>query len=177
MIADGRYTADTSASTITVYTFKEGLLSKIAHDLVIDAPKFAATLEVEGQTGQLELDVDAAALKVTSDNVSASQKQEIQGNIRKKVLDTRRHGTISVRGSGPFEEGDHRVTASVTIAGRTRDVPMTVTVRQTGETVELHTAFDIQQTSFGIKPYSAMMGTLKIKDVVKLEGTLRFPPA
>ena len=36
-------------------------------------------------------------------------------------------------------------------------------------------AATIVQTNHGIKPYSAMFGTLKVKDVVEIEVDVRLP--
>ncbi len=36
----GTYSLNENSGKIYVYTFKEGLLSKLAHDLLIDVPNF-----------------------------------------------------------------------------------------------------------------------------------------
>ena len=155
------FTASPDDSKITIYTFKHGLLSKIAHDLVIDAPDFDATLQRVGDELELSLTISGAALTVTSRNVSADQKREIQGNIRKKVLDTARHPQICVSGQGPAVGGPHKINAQVELHGRSRSIPIEVAVDGTEGNTVLKTRFEIKQSDFGIKPYSAMMGTLK----------------
>jgi len=42
----GSYRLDTNSGNLYVYTFKEGLLSKLAHDLLIDITNFKVNLDV-----------------------------------------------------------------------------------------------------------------------------------
>ncbi|MHC4455115.1 MAG: hypothetical protein ACYSWS_10560, partial [Planctomycetota bacterium] len=55
----GSYSLDTNSGNLYVYTFKEGLLSKLAHDLLIDITDFKVNLEVPESgfaSGSLELE-------------------------------------------------------------------------------------------------------------------------
>lgn len=63
----GFYCLDTNSESLNVYAFKEGLISKLAHDLLIDITDFKVNLEVlkAGFTsGSLELEIQANSLKV-----------------------------------------------------------------------------------------------------------------
>jgi hypothetical protein len=63
----GSYCLDTNSGDLHVHTFKEGLLSKLAHDLLIDVTDFKVNLEVPEAgfaSGSLELEIQANSLKV-----------------------------------------------------------------------------------------------------------------
>jgi hypothetical protein len=63
----GSYCLDTNSGNLYLYTFKEGLLSKLAHDLLIDITDFKVNLEVPEAgfaSESLELEIQANSLKV-----------------------------------------------------------------------------------------------------------------
>jgi len=175
---------DASRAVCVVRTFKEGLLSAVAHDLELRVERF----EVE-VTGTAEAPVvpavtgrfDPASLKVLHAMrdgrpnpvaLSDHDKRKIEENAADDVLDVRRYPSIefvssSVARVGASGGNGWRVAGRLTLHGRTRDIDFTTHVeggRQVAE-VRLH------QPDFGIKPYSAMLGTLKIKPdiVVRVE--------
>ena len=63
----GSYCLDTNSENLYLYTFKEGLLRKLAHGLLIDVTDFKVNLEVPEAgfaSGNLELKIQANSLKV-----------------------------------------------------------------------------------------------------------------
>jgi hypothetical protein len=63
----GTYSLNENSGKIYVYTFKEGLLSKLAHDLLIDVTNFKVNANVpeEGfSSGNLDIELQANSLKV-----------------------------------------------------------------------------------------------------------------
>lgn len=157
---------DASSAEILVFTFKEGLLSAVAHDLKLKATKF--TLEVEGDTAKLEL--DAASLKVVSplkdgrDNPSAIPQllwSEIEKNMNGEVLESKRHPRIEFVTTRVTQT---EVEGRLTLHGQTHEVVGT----RSGRSAE----FRFAQRRFGIKPFSAMLGTLKVKDEVRVRVTI-----
>lgn len=164
-------TFDAKSARCRVFTFKEGLLSAVAHDLEIDVTDFS--IEV-GDDGSIVARFDPRSLRVLhaiekgrpSNAVSDKDKRKIESNIVDDVLEAKRHGTIEFRSSAV---ADAEVRGALTLHGKTRDI--VVPVREDGEhrvgRVRLH------QPDFGIKPYSAMLGTLKIQPHIEIE--LRVP--
>lgn len=79
-------------------------------------------------------------------------------------LNTAKHPEISFRST--LIAGDATaatVTGDLTIAGSTRPVQLRLTAHPDADRVT--GAASIVQTNHGIKPYSAMFGTLKVKDL------------
>lgn len=160
---------DAQNAELLVFTEKEGLLSPVAHDLKIRVTAFA--LEVDSAAGRLTGRVDASSLRVVSamkggaeDSraLSDKDKRDIESNIRKDVLDCARHPEIRVEASGAPSGG--RANIRVTVCGRARDVSLTL--RREGERMIAEGV--LHQPDFGIKPYSAMFGTLKVKADVRV---------
>lgn len=165
-------TYDAATATCHVFTFKEGVLSAVAHDLRIRAERFA--IAIDEAAGTVEARVFADSLRVDCamkggredfDALSDRNKREIQGNIVDDVLHARRHPEIVFRSTAITGEGDERnIEGTLSLYGTERPL-RAIARRQAGRwtaEVELH------QPDFGIKPYSAMLGTLKIRPVVRV---------
>lgn len=165
-------THDATTATCHVLTFKEGVLSAVAHDLRIRVERFSLAIDeaagtVEARISADSLRVDCAMKGGREDFAALSDrnKREIEGNIVSEVLHARRHPEIVFRSSAIAGEGDERrIDGTLSLHGRER--PLRVTARRqagrwTAE-VELH------QPDFGIEPYSAMLGTLKVRPTVRV---------
>ncbi|MEM9074296.1 MAG: YceI family protein [Myxococcota bacterium] len=154
-----------------IFTFKEGLLSKIAHDLKIRVGTFEVTVEegrVEGTFDPTSLRVECARQdgRDSPSTLSASDKKKIEGNIQKDVLETKRHRDVRFVSSEVAIEGERAtVKGDLTLHGTTR--PITATVQKSdGRWV---TELRLHQPDFGIKPYSAMLGTLKVQPTLTVQ--------
>jgi polyisoprenoid-binding protein YceI len=160
---------DATSATCTVFTFKEGLLSPLAHDLQIEVRTFWVDIDDARCTAEL----DARSLYVVTarkderphDTLSAEQKETIRATLMSEVLHSDRFPAIR------FESTDVQatsVTGTLTLHGTARPVSVRVEARDGRRigTVELH------QPDFGIKPYRAALGTLKVKPDVRIEIAL-----
>ena len=158
-----------------VYTFKEGLLSKVAHDLKIRVTQFELSVEdgaVKGTFDPSSLRV-VCARKDGRDDPSAlseSDKAKIEQHIRKDVLEVKRYGSIVFASTDVAIEGDRAaVKGELTLHGVTR--PIVAQVARDGGSWT--TEVPLHQPDFGIKPFSAMLGTLKVQPDVRV--ALRIP--
>ncbi len=150
---------------LTIYTFKEGLLSAVAHDLKITA---SATLHRDG--AEVRLEVDPRSLRVqcamkdgeeAPEVLSARDRKKIDKLIVSDVLAVRRHPTLRYTGT---IEGDH-VVGSLELAGTRRSLQVPWQ-EQDGGGVAGEVRLD--QRDFGITPYKAMLGTLKVQPQVRI---------
>lgn len=157
---------DASTLELLVFTFKDGLLAAVAHDLKLHAT--VLTLEVS-ETGA-HLEVDATSLRVVTPMRAGKEDAgllprplyaEIEKNTVNDVLEAKRHPAITFTTT--------RVTAGEVVGELTlHGVKREVRGARTGDTVE----FTLDQRDFGIKPYSAMLGTLKVKPEVLVRARL-----
>jgi hypothetical protein len=160
---------DGSKVQVLVYTFKEGLLSAVAHDLKLEVARCSVDVEPDRivatfDTGSLRV-VTAMKDGAPSNALLSPMKAEIEKNIVADVLEARRfpEARFETTAIGPTEvEGD------LVLKGVKRH--LRATWRQDGSARVAE--FTLDQRDFGIKPYSAMLGTLKIKPEVKVSVRL-----
>lgn len=159
-------------SEIFVYTYREGVLAAVAHDLRLRFAKFSIH-EQEADHG-LVATIDAASLKVVCARqngqdapqvLTDSNKHDIEKNIQTSVLRGAKHPTISVSLTAR-ELG--ACIASVELCGVRRDVPVQLSLDGTTRVARAR----LHQPDFGIKPYSAMLGALRLRPEVDIEVRL-----
>jgi polyisoprenoid-binding protein YceI len=104
----GSYCLDTNSGNLYLYTFKEGLLSKLAHDLLIDITDFKVNLEVPEAgfaSESLELEIQANSLKVIcalkdgerTDALKEKDVADIEKDMGVKVLHPDKYPTATFR--------------------------------------------------------------------------------
>jgi hypothetical protein len=158
---------DASTAECLVFTHKEGLLSAVAHDLEIRVGSF--DLEVDDATLAVRARFDAASLRVVgamhggalAPNVLGdADKQKIEQHMGEDVLHVREHPAIVFASSSVTREGDgFRIDGELTLHGATR--PLCFVARPEGD--RLVAEVSIHQPAYGIKPFTAMLGALKVK--------------
>ena len=165
-----------------VFTEKEGLLSAVAHDLRLRVTAFHVEVDAGGA---VQARFEAASLRVVCaqrggvDDLGAlsdKNRAEIEANLRKDVLAPERFPEIRFTAEGDASRAGHDretlagggevlLAGKLTLHGTTR--PLSVRVGVRGE--QLVVTAQLQQPDFGIKPYSAMFGTLKVKPTVRVQ--------
>jgi len=167
---------DASTAECLVLTYKEGLLAAIAHDLEIRVERF--DVDIDEAPLAVRARFDATSLRVVGalrdgaphpDAISPSDRHQIERNIVDDVLHAREHASIVFVSSAVAAEGEgFRVTGDLTLHGKTR--PLTLVARPEGD--RMIASVRLHQPDFGIRPYSAMLGTLKIKPDVTVRCSL-----
>jgi len=170
---------DASSAECVVYTYAEGLLSAFAHDLKLRVERF--TLDVDEATGVIEGRFDASSLRVLGaihagadepKPLSERDRQEIERAMVRDVLATDRHPGIRFLSSRVTLLGnDLRIEGVLTIHGETR--PIATIARQACGRLVAETV--IHKPDFGIAPYSALLGALRVKPDVRVRLTVPRP--
>jgi len=158
---------DASSARCIVLTYKEGLLSAVAHDLKLEVTRF--TLDVDNAMTSVTGVFEASSIRVlcavkdgidAPSTLSERDKRDIQGNIEKDVLEVRKHAHVRFHSTAVEREGDgFRVRGRLEIKGKSREV--SCDVRSIGP--DWVCEITLHQPDFGIKPFSAMLGAMKIK--------------
>jgi polyisoprenoid-binding protein YceI len=176
---EGTYALGQESGSLLLKTSRTGLGRKAGHDLTIEATRWSATVTIAPtdparSSVAVEVEVDALEVREGTGGVlplGDSDRSEIKKNLR-KVLQADRHPTITFRSTrvqGTPEE--FTVEGDLTIIGTTR----TATVRATADGDRVHGGTTVVQTDFGIKPYSAFFGALRLADEVDVAFDLTFP--
>ncbi len=172
----GSYCLDTNSGNLHVYTFKEGLLSKLAHDLLIDITNFKVNLEVPEAgfaSGSLELEIQANSLKVTcalkdgerTDALKEKDIADIERDMGVKVLHPDKYPTATFSSKAIEEkDGGYKINGDLSLHGVTKTIDFDIDTN--GE--NLKGKITLLQKDYGIKPFKAMMGTLKIKNEINI---------
>lgn len=173
-------TLDASLAECRIFTFKEGLLSAVAHDLELDVTRF--TVQIEGQT-KVSARFETGSLRVLhamrdgqpTSQLSAGDRAKIEKTMADEVLEVRRYpdvrfdATATAEGEGEGE--GFALAGELVVHGKAR--PLTVRARpQAGRLVA---EVSLHQPDFGIKPYSAMLGALKVRPDVKVRISVPWP--
>jgi hypothetical protein len=152
---------------LTIRTGRKGAASKAGHDLLIEVRSWQGTLDLNAQPA-LTLSADSRSCQVIEgtggvkgldDDDKANIAKTIDAEVlkgcaiefRSSQVERRPDGTMSV--TGELELGGRRGPVTFELAARGG--------RLTG-------AATVKQTEFGIKPYTALFGALKVADEVQV---------
>ena len=162
-----------STPTIHIFTFKEGLLSRLAHDLRLRVERFEVRLE----GGRLTARFDTRSIRVDgvmrhgaldASAPGESDRREIERTIAGRVLDVARHPSVVLTATLHVEGRGARVRGELELHGRRE--PIDALVRVDGD--QLRAEVVLTPSRWGIAPYRAMGGTLRVQDRVRVEVAL-----
>ncbi len=155
-------------ATLTVHTRKAGAAAVAGHNLLIEVGSWTATLTLDDAPA-LEVTVDSRSFKVLEGSggiqtLGDDDKANITQTIDDEVL---KGGAIEFRSTGiEQEDGRLRIEGELNLLGTRRPLTFEITIGDDGRLVGEAT---IKQSDWGIKPYSALFGTLKVADDLKVE--------
>ena len=157
---------DRALSTMTVYVYKTGILSGLAHNHEIEAPIEWSEVK-DSEILSVELRVDSSKVRVLGPDVSDGTRATIQATIQgAEVLDVSHFPEIHFLSTGVEPSGtDHWVFhGNLDLHGQTHPISFEVTLK---DGLYQGTAV-LKQTGFGITTVKVAGGTVKDKDEVKV---------
>jgi polyisoprenoid-binding protein YceI len=159
-------------ATLAVHTGRSGAAAKAGHDLVIDVTSWEGILDVGEDPAQIsiELSADATSLRVRAGTggiqaLGDDDKVDIQKTIDDDVL---KRKTIEFHSTEVQSIADgSRLSAQgeLSLGGKANPIAFELDVAGDGQ---LSGSATFKQTDWGIKPYSALFGALKVADEVKV---------
>lgn len=171
-----RYRLNAAKSKFTVQAFSEGLLSVFGHDPVILIQDFEGEVQFRPGTyegASLKVEVKADSLTVTG-GAKEKDKQDMERTMREEVLEVVKYPEIIFTSSNvsvnPMSGGKARarIIGDLTLHGVTqKNLWISVETTNTEEGIRAQGAFSLKQSDFGIKPYAAAGGTIKLKNELK----------
>jgi len=152
------------------------VLGAFAHDHKLQVKDFSGTVRGASkglQFASLALDIVADSLTLV-DNVSEGDRKEIEASMKQKVLETAKFPRITFRSIGVTVDGTKDASSSIKLVGNLWlhgvghkiTIPMTVTLQ--GDSLRAIGTTKLHQTHYGIEPYTAAIGTIRVKDEVTL---------
>ena len=176
----GTYRLGPDNATLSVRTARAGAAAKAGHDLLIHVTDWAATIVARDEaTGvRLELTANPSSLRVREGKggIQALGDEDLD-NIHQTIDDEvlmRRE--ITFRSTSAERAGGAviHVEGDLSLFGNTHPVTFDLKISDAGAVAA--TAV-VKQSDWGMKPYSALFGALKVADEVRvvLEGQVAKP--
>lgn len=153
---------------IHVYTYKEGLLSKLAHDLRFTLARFSVSargseVSARFETGSLRVDGVMKAGKLERAELSTADREKIHDTL-KDVLGAREYGEARLNARLVTTQPPFLLEGQLTLKGDSRPVSL----RLARDEDRLFGEMTITPSQWGIRPYRALGGTLKLQDKVRI---------
>ncbi|MDF3070042.1 MAG: YceI family protein [Polyangiaceae bacterium] len=157
---------DPSRAECFVFTFKEGLLSKVAHDLRLAVTRFdihvdGASVTARFDTASLRVDTPMKDGVPNPSALSSADKEKIAAQICDEVLHAREFPEAVFRSTSvtPRADGGYDLSGELTLHGVTKALQAQTRARDGRQELTL----TLHQPDFSITPFRAMLGTLKIQ--------------
>jgi hypothetical protein len=177
-ITPGTHRLGPEDGTLSVRTGKTGAAAKAGHNLLIEVGAWSATIEAGDEPAQtrMALSADARSLRVIEgtggmQRLGDEDKEGIAQTIDEEVL---KGIEIEFRSDSVSASGDGsrlRVEGELELGAKTGPLAFELGVadgRLTGTAT-------FRQSDWGMKPYSALFGTLKVTDEVTVEIDVGLP--
>ena len=178
-VPTGRYRLGTKSGRIVLRTYRDGLAATAGHDLIIDLPSWSGELAVDDDKAPeaLEIRIDIGALSVRDGTgglkpLTDRDRREIATTAR-RLLSTEQHPE-AVFTATRFELGGETgvIEGNLSLKGVSRPFRLQVTQSEMGTYLGTGT---VVQSAYGIKPYTAFFGALKVRDTVDVEVEATIP--
>jgi hypothetical protein len=159
-----------NGATLTVRTTKGGAAAKAGHDLEMEVTRWNATLQI-GDDAHAALTADSTSFKVLEGTggvkpLDAEEKRAIPQTIDEEVLKGTpiefKSSRVEVDRGGNTVE----VEGELDLFGARHPIAFRLNVGFNGR---MAGSAHIKQTEWGLTPYSALFGTLKVDDDVEVE--------
>jgi hypothetical protein len=160
---------------LDVFTYKEGLLASAAHDLHFVLDDLSATLEGEVVRAEIPL----AGLRLIGpveggvthpERYDPGKRAEVERTMNEQVLRTSKHPVARFAGRAVANGAGFGVDGTLELAGQQALLRFDLVTAGPGE---YRGHFEIHPTRWGIAPYKALLGAIRLKDLIRIELALR----
>jgi polyisoprenoid-binding protein YceI len=184
------YRIDPQTSDILLLVYSDGVLATFGHNHVVSLKDFAGTIFLQPKLDQsrveLEIPVDRLivddvalrrlegegfATEPTKDDIAATRTNML-GNA---LLNAKQFPTIKVTGtSGPVDaKNSAMLDLSVQLVGHEIKLTIPATLKLDGNQLEASGAVELSHKQLGLKPFSALLGSLRVADQMKFKFRIR----
>ncbi len=162
---------DERSARCSVFVYREGALSAVGHDLRLDVSRFVLDVDLEARTCSAVFDARSitAVRAMSSDSaLGDGDRRTIEGHVQ-ATLETGRFPNVELTSiAASVAEGGYAVEAALTLHGVEKRIALAARWEAEGLRVRVR----LNQPDFGIKPFSAMFGALRIKPGVDVEVSI-----
>lgn len=168
------WTLPASDGELLVHTGVAGRASKLGHRLTIAMRRWQATVRwSDGAPVAAQLTVDVNSLEVRQGEggltpLSGPEKLLVRSNALRQLGAGRFPEICFDADSIDRSEDGYRLAGTLQIHGKTRRYVIDLRTEDLGEVWRMSTQAVVRQSDFGVKPYSLVMGSLKVADDVTI---------
>jgi polyisoprenoid-binding protein YceI len=175
-----RYTLDPASSRFTVQAFAAGMFSGLGHSPTFAVRELSGELRFTPETladAAFHLSVRADSLTLT-DPVSPKDREEIEGRMRREVLETAVYPEIDFQSAeiAADKVADNwyrlRLKGELRLHGVKRAQPLDAQLRIFEDQARLSGQCTLLLSAYRIKPVTALGGLIKLKDELKFDFDL-----
>lgn len=176
------YRVDPARSLLLIVVRRGGALAQFGHDHVVASHDLAGYIAPDEGRADLYVPLDAMvvdepALRAAAGFDTQPSAADIAGtrrNMLDKVLETGRHpyALIAVNDNGAGAT-THRPRVAVTLHGATHLVEAASQLEQAADEITVTGALAIDQSRFGIAPFSILGGAIAVRDRVDITFRIR----
>ncbi|MGB7980985.1 MAG: YceI family protein [Candidatus Nanopelagicales bacterium] len=171
----------TEHGRLTLHTAVAGAAARMGHNLVIVIDDWSMSVELAGAAPtSLALRADLTSLRVESGSggvkpVGDGDRRTIRDNALKSLHADRHPEITFVADTLTRESNDLHATGTLTINGTSQPLTATAALEESADRVTARCTVPVRQSDFGVRPYSAMMGQLKVADEVQVSVEVTAP--
>ena len=170
----GACSLEVSDGELLIRTGVAGRAAQLGHRLTIAMRRWQVTAQwAAGEPVSAELTVDVGSLEVVRGEggltpLSGPEKMMVRSNALGS-LNARKfpHIMFSANAIEKLDAG-YRLTGTLTIHGKARPQTVDVHTDDLGDGWRISSETVIKQSEFGVKPYSQLLGSLKVADDVSV---------
>jgi YceI-like domain len=179
-IMPGEHKLGAGNASLRIETKRGGAAAKAGHDLVIEVSSWRGALKLseDPDRSSLALSADSGSMAVIEGTggvmaLTEEDKVEIKKTIEGEVLPPGQVEFKSTRVTS-MDDGERlTVTGDLSMNGNSHPIEFDLKVSPDGEVSGRAT---VKQSDWGIKPYSGLFGTLKVKDEIEVVAEASLPP-
>lgn len=174
-----------SRSLVSITVRRAGALASLGHDHVIASRQLQGYVAPRLCRADLYvaldgLSVDEPALRDGAGLDTQPSAADIEGtrtNMLSKVLQTQLHpfARVQVR-TAPDADGEVMLAVALTVHGVTRSLRVPARIGREQGTIRISGALSIDQSDFGITPFSILGGAIQVRDRLDLSFDVRAAP-
>jgi hypothetical protein len=172
------YRIEPGVSLVVARVYRGGRLAKLGHDHVVSSREPRGFVDADNGRCDLYVAVESLAVDDPAQRAaagfdstpSASDIAGTRSNMLEKVLEADRFPFVVLRVRG-IEQG--ALQAELSVHGVTRPLRIPGKIDAGAERIDVSGSFAINQSEFGIEPFSVFGGALAVQDRVDLSFAIR----
>jgi len=182
------YAVDSAASDVRILVYKAGPLAKFGHNHVIQARDIRGTVYVTDPLAGsgFEITVPLAGFRVDPPDARAVEGEAFSTEPSDEARRATRENMLGADGLAADQYPEIRIRSvdlmgpewqmdavvRITLHGVTRERTIPIAVFRKDGRLTVIGAFDLRQTNYGVEPYTAFGGGLKVADRVRIRFRL-----